>query len=98
MALTGAQVKQLRSMAHHLNPAIIIGKSDNDGTVEQTVAYLEKHELVKCSVLDGSSLTAREAAEELADRCHAEVVQVIGRKFSLYRESSRKDIEKIKLV
>lgn len=34
----------------------------------------------------------------LADRCHAEVVQVIGRKFSLYRESSRKDIEKIKLV
>ena len=66
MALTGAQVKQLRSMAHHLNPAIIIGKSDiNEGTVEQTVAYLEKHELVK---------------------------------FSLYRESSRKDIEKIKLV
>ena len=48
MALTGAQVKQLRSMAHHLNPAIIIGKSDvNEGTVEQTVAYLEKHELVK---------------------------------------------------
>ena len=42
MALTGAQVKQLRSMAHHLNPAIIIGKSDvNEGTVEQTVAYLE---------------------------------------------------------
>ena len=67
MALTGAQVKQLRSMAHHLNPAIIIGKSDvNEGTVEQTVAYLEKHELVKCSVLDGSSLSAREAAEELA--------------------------------
>ena len=98
MALTGAQVKQLRSMAHHLNPAIIIGKSDiNEGTVEQTVAYLEKHELVKCSVLDGSSLSAREAAEELAERCHAEVVQVIGRKFSLYRESSRKDIEKIKL-
>ena len=95
MALTGAQVKQLRSMAHHLNPAIIIGKSDvNEGTVEQTVAYLEKHELVKCSVLDGSSLSAREAAE----RCHADVVQVIGRKFSLYRESSRKDIEKIKLV
>jgi len=97
MALTGAQVKQLRSMAHHLNPAIIIGKSDvNEGTVEQTVAYLEKHELVKCSVLDGSSLSAREAAEELAERC--DVVQVIGRKFSLYRESSRKGIEKIKLV
>lgn len=71
---TGAQVKQLRSMAHHLNPAIIIGKSDiNEGTVEQTVAYLEKHELVGAPVLDGSS--SRGVAEELADRCHAEVVR-----------------------
>ena len=76
---------------HHAVPAL-------SWDSEQTVAYLEKHELVKCSVLDGSSLSAREAAEELAERCHAEVVQVIGRKFSLYRESSRKDIEKIKLV
>ena len=60
MALTGAQVKQLRSMAHHLNPAIIIGKSDiNDGTVEQTVAYLEKHELVKCSSMAPAFLPAR---------------------------------------
>ena len=90
MALTGAQVKQLRSMAHHLNPAIIIGKSDiNEGTVEQTVAYLEKHELVKCSVLDGSSLSAREAAEDLADRCPAEVVQVIGRKFVLFKQKKK---------
>ena len=40
MALTGAQVKQLRSMAHHLNPAIIIGKSDvNEGTVEPDDRY-----------------------------------------------------------
>ena len=36
--------------------------------------------------------------KSFSERCHAEVVQVIGRKFSLYRESSRKDIEKIKLV
>ena len=49
-------------------------------------------------MLENSEYSAREAAEELAERCHAEVVQVIGRKFSLYRESSRKDIEKIKLV
>ena len=28
MALTGKQVRQLRSLAHHLNPIIHIGKSD----------------------------------------------------------------------
>ena len=90
MALTGAQVKQLRSMAHHLNPAIIIGKSDvNEGTVEQTVAYLEKHELVKCSVLDGSSLSAREAADTLCEALDCECVQVIGRKFVLFKKKKK---------
>ena len=99
MALSGRQIRQLRSLAHHLNPVVIIGKSDvNDGVVEQANESLEAHELIKCSVLDGSTLTAREAAGELAERCHAEVVQVIGRKFSIYRASKRDDIEKIKLV
>ncbi len=99
MALSGRQIRQLRSLAHHLNPVVIIGKSDvNDGVVEQANESLEAHELIKCSVLDGSALTAREAADDLAERCHAEVVQVIGRKFSIYRESKRDDIEKIKLV
>ncbi|WP_019239168.1 MULTISPECIES: ribosome assembly RNA-binding protein YhbY [Enorma] len=98
MALTGKHVRHLRSLAHHLNPSIIIGKADvNDGVVEQANAALEAHELIKCSVLDTSALDVREAAEELAERCHAEVVQVIGRKFSLYRESKRDDIEHIKL-
>ena len=99
MALEGRQIRQLRSPAHHLNPVIIVGKSDvNDGTVEQANEALEAHELIKCSVLDTSSLSAREAANELAERCHAQVVQVIGRKFSIYRETSRDDVEKIKLV
>ena len=99
MALEGRQIRQLRSLAHHLNPVIIVGKSDvNDGTVEQANEALEAHELIKCSVLDTSSLSAREAANELAERCHAEVVQVIGRTFSIYRETSRDDVEKIKLV
>lgn len=99
MALTGKQVRQLRSLAHHLNPVIIIGKADvTDGTVEQANDALEAHELIKCSVLDTASMDVRESARELAGRCHAEIVQVIGRKFSIYRETSRDDVEKIELV
>lgn len=98
MALSGKHVRHLRSIAHHLKPAIIIGKADvNDGVVEQANAALEAHELIKCSVLDTSSLDAREAADELASHCHAEVIQVIGRKFSLYRLSKRDDIDHIEL-
>ena len=99
MALVGRQIRQLRSLAHHLDPVVSIGKSGIvEGTVTQAVESLEAHELVKCNVLDGSGMTAREAADQLAELCHADVVQVIGHKFTLYRETSRDDVEKIKLV
>lgn len=99
MALTGKQVRQLRSLAHHLNPIIHIGKSDiTDALVKETEAALENRELIKCAVQDGSDLETREAADMLAEHTNADVVQVIGHRFSLYRESSRDDIEKIKLV
>ena len=92
MALTGKQVRQLRALAHHLNPVVLIGKAD----VTDAIAK-EAHELIKCGVQDGSLLSCREAADQLAERVGAEVVQVIGHRFSLYRASSRKDIEHIKL-
>ena len=99
MTLKGKQIRQLRSLAHHLDSVIIIGKADvNEGTVDQADKALEAHELIKCSVLDTSNLDVREAAEELAQRCRAEIVQVIGRKFVLYRETSRESAEKIQLV
>ena len=54
-------------------------------------------ELIKCSVLDASELTAREACDELCARTGAEPVQVIGHKFSVYRPTHRKDVKKIEL-
>lgn len=99
MALNGKQIRQLRSLAHHLNPTINIGRSDiNDGVVSQTEECLEAHELVKCAVQDGSDLSCAEAAHELAERTSSDVVQIIGHRFSLYRRSSRKDIEHIELA
>lgn len=99
MALTGTQVRQLRALAHHLNPVILIGKADvTDALVKQAEQALDAHELIKCAVQDGSDLSAREAANALAERTSAEVVQVIGHRFSLYRASERKDIEHIKLA
>lgn len=98
MALTGKQVRQLRALAHHLNPVVHIGKADvTDAIAKQAEEALDTHELIKCSVQDGSLLSCREAADQLAELVGAEVVQVIGHRFSLYRASSRKDIEHIKL-
>ena len=57
-----------------------------------------KHELIKCAVQDGSGLTAKEAAAELAEQLNAEVVQSIGNRFVLFRRSRRDDVEHIRLV
>ena len=96
MALTKKQVKQLRGLATKLNPLIQVGKNDlSENAIKQAD---EKRELIKCSVLDGSGLTAKEAGEGLAEELNAELVQVIGNRFVLYRRSHRDDVEHIRLV
>ena len=93
------QVKQLRGLATKLNPLIQVGKNDlSENAVKQADETIEKRELIKCSVLDGSGLTAKEAGEGLAEQLGAELVQVIGNRFVLYRRSQRDDVEHIRLV
>ena len=67
--------------------------------IKRTDLALEARELIKGRVLETSLMSAREAAEALAPRTRSEVVQVIGTKFVLYRESHSKPREKrIQLV
>lgn len=55
MALTKKQVKQLRGLATKLNPLIQVGKNDlSENAIKQADETIEKRELIKCSVLDGS--------------------------------------------
>lgn len=88
MALTGKQVRQLRSLAHHLNPIIHIGKSDiTDALVKETEAALENRELIKCAVQDGATLKPARppiCSPSAPRRCGP----IIGHRFSLYRESA----------
>jgi len=53
---------------------------------------LEARELIKVSVLDNNMLSAAEAAELLGSRTGADVVQVIGNKFVLFRQSKTKPV------
>ena len=84
MSITGKQVRQLRSLAHHLEPVVFIGKQDITPTiVQQTNLLLDARELIKGTVY------------MLADATESEMIQIIGRKFVLYRESDREDIEHV---
>lgn len=99
MALTKKQIKQLRALANGLKPLLYVGKNDlTDAAIRQADETIEKHELIKCAVQDGSGLTASQAAAELADALSAQVVQSIGNRFVIYRRSKRDDVEHIRLV
>lgn len=96
MSLTSKQRKVLRGMANTMEPTLIVGKENvSTGVVMMAEELLELGELVKCSVLETSELTAREAADQLVERTGSECVQVIGRKFVLYRRTHRTDVATI---
>ena len=60
-----------------------------ESVVDSVSAALKARELVKGKVLENSMLTAREACDELCEKCRAEGVQVIGTKFVLYKRNEK---------
>ena len=100
MDLTSKQRSQLRGLANSIDTIIHIGKDGvGPNLIKQADDALEARELIKGRVLENSLLSAREGAEELAKATRSQVVQVIGTKFVLYRETHSKEKDKrIKLV
>ena len=85
--MTGKERAELRKQANQLTAIFQIGKDNITGPLVEAVdAALKKRELIKLSVLETSEISAKEAAERLAEATGAEVIQCIGRKLVLYRE------------
>ena len=101
MELTSKQRAQLRGLANTLDTILQVGKDGlGENLIQQANDALEARELIKGRVLDNNmDYDARTAAEELAKATRSEVVQVIGSKFVLYRETHSKPKDKrIQLV
>ena len=86
--MTSKQRAQLRSMANTLQPLYQIGKAGvTPAVTEQLDAALEARELIKIPVLATAPESPKDTMETLAARLHAEPVQCIGKKLTLYRRS-----------
>jgi RNA-binding protein len=91
--LKGKQKRYLRGLGHSLDPVVTIGKHElSERLIAETDAALAHHELIKVRLLDSTLLDRHEAAESLAEACAAEVAQVLGRTFLLYRKSEEPSI------
>ena len=86
--LTSKQRSYLRSLANGIEPIFQVGKRGiGQNMIKQFNDALEARELVKPSVLKNSASDTKEVCEEIASLTGADIVQMIGNKFVLYRES-----------
>lgn len=84
--LTGKQKRHLRALGHSLKPIIQIGKKEiEEALINEVNAALEHHELIKVKLLESCTLDKHESSETLARACNAQVAQILGRTFLLYR-------------
>ncbi len=86
--LTGKQKSALRSIAHNLNALFQVGKDGvNENMVYDILKYLDKHELLKVSILQNCSMNKNEIAN-VFEEYEIEVVQIIGKTIVLYKKSN----------
>lgn len=85
--MTSKQRAYLKGLAMTIDPIFQIGKSSmNPGLTQAISEALDARELIKISVLQNCADDPRELAEMVAERTHAQIVQVIGKKIVLYKE------------
>lgn len=89
--MTSKQRAYLKGLAMNIDPIFQIGKSSLTPEVTEAVSEaLEARELIKISVLKNCIDDPRAIAEVLSERTKSTIVQVIGKKIVLYRESKNK--------
>ena len=80
----------LRSLANTIEPILQIGKSGiNNNLIKQVNDALEARELIKITVLETAPEDANDVAIELSNSTNSIVVQVLGRKITLYRKRKK---------
>ncbi|MBR3244318.1 MAG: ribosome assembly RNA-binding protein YhbY [Parasporobacterium sp.] len=88
--MTGKERAFLRSEAHSLEPILHIGKETVTPEVVNAIEEaLAARELIKIGVLKNCFDDPREVAELVAERSKSQVVQVMGRKITLYKRKKK---------
>jgi RNA-binding protein len=84
--MTSKQRSYLKGLAMNIEPVFQIGKSSvTPENVEAISEVFHTHELIKIAVLKNCTDDPKEIANVVAERTHAQVVQVIGKKIVLYK-------------
>lgn len=89
--ITSKQRAYLRALANGLETILIVGKGGiSSDVITQADEAFTAREIFKGKVLESAKEKAKEVAGVLAESTDAEIVQVIGTKFVLYRRNAKK--------
>ena len=86
--MKGSERAELRAEAHHLQPTVHVGQHGiTPALISSLDDALRTHELVKVKLGKTADVKAKDAAGQIAAATESEVVQVIGRTATFYREN-----------
>lgn len=86
MPLSSKQKQYLRSLGHHVDPALQTGKEGlSENMLLEIHEALERDELIKVKIGKGP-LHRKEAVKILAQKLSGEVVQLLGKNILLFRQ------------
>jgi len=95
--MKGSTRKYLRSLAHHLEPVVIIGKR---GLTESVILKIDDallaHELIKIKFLEFRD-EKKSFSEEIVRRTQCDIIGRIGHIVMLFREHPEPEKRKIRL-
>jgi len=85
--MKGKERAELRAEAHHLNATVHVGKEElTPALISSLDDALRTRELVKVKLGKNADVKPKDAAATLATATESEVIQVIGRTATFYRE------------
>jgi len=94
--LSSKQRSVLRALANGCDTILQVGKGGvTPAVVRQASEALMARELIKGRVLENAGLTARAAADLIAEDTGAEVIQAIGMRFVLFKRNEKQPIIKL---
>lgn len=86
LTLTSKHRRELKALAHNINPVVIIGKTGlSDSINSELERGLSSHELIKVKIQIDDRETRKELFETICQQLDAAPVQQIGKILVIYR-------------
>jgi RNA-binding protein len=90
------QKKTLRQAAHHLDPAVWVGKNGITESVIKEITYaLDRHELIKIKILQVEKKERGINIKKICMDTNTELISNIGNVLTLYKKNTKNSDQEI---